>query len=290
MSSFDPRMRSLLQKAVRRGYSEIADRAALRLVEQGDWKWLKARTAIILFEECWPLAGAMPEEMSVDGCRELLRAASKAKKNKEAAGLGTMALALSNKEDVSRYLLRGDSHAVRIVSAGIDRQEDFFRWAHKSVAADRDGYLIKVAETWIKKASWPWDKAFMIAGSYLSLRGDLSTPSTETVFPEDPYVAALDKHTPEGKRAMAEVARRTGADLESLKWASFYFSSASTNEASESPWFEMEKRYRFAQLGLTVDQGRELWGKHRDEVFSRLKTDAEKLEKDTSTSKQLSFF
>ena len=55
-ASTDPRLRSLLQKAARRGYPRVAELVARRLYDNGDRTWLRSRSVVITFEECWPLA------------------------------------------------------------------------------------------------------------------------------------------------------------------------------------------------------------------------------------------
>jgi hypothetical protein len=54
--STDPRLRSLLQKAVRRGHSAVVQNTARRLDAARDRTWLRSRAVVITFEECWPLA------------------------------------------------------------------------------------------------------------------------------------------------------------------------------------------------------------------------------------------
>ena len=51
--------RSLLQKAVRRGESDLVVKVVDHLYEIGDIRWLKQRVGVIIAEECWPLDGEM---------------------------------------------------------------------------------------------------------------------------------------------------------------------------------------------------------------------------------------
>ena len=68
-ASTDQRVRSLLQKAARRGYADVVELALTRLDRSGDKTWLRSRTVVITFEECWPLAAALSvtRELSVNG-------------------------------------------------------------------------------------------------------------------------------------------------------------------------------------------------------------------------------
>jgi hypothetical protein len=56
--------RSLLQKAVRRGESDLVVKVVDHLYEIGDIRWLKQRVGVIIAEECWPLMGKweLPEK------------------------------------------------------------------------------------------------------------------------------------------------------------------------------------------------------------------------------------
>ena len=90
----DPRLRSLLQKAVRRGASDIAGAAVHNLLTLGDQAWLRSRAVVITFEESWPLAlGLTLTRDPISKVDALLRV-SHAVKQKDAAGMGALAFAL----------------------------------------------------------------------------------------------------------------------------------------------------------------------------------------------------
>src|SRR5262245_28296984 len=90
-SSTDPRLRSLLQKAVRRGAVSIVERVAARLEAIGDTTWLRSRAVVITFEECWPLASSLSIDRPLASKLEMLVSVADAAKQKEAAGLGALA-------------------------------------------------------------------------------------------------------------------------------------------------------------------------------------------------------
>jgi hypothetical protein len=46
---------------------------------------------------------------------------------------------------------------------------------------------------------------------------------------------------------------------------------------AESPWWEREKRWRFAKLGLTETEATDIWARLRPVVAERLGPDAEEL-------------
>jgi hypothetical protein len=44
-----------MQKAVRRGDTDLVTRVASHLREAGQARWLQTRSYVIAFEECWPI-------------------------------------------------------------------------------------------------------------------------------------------------------------------------------------------------------------------------------------------
>src|SRR5436309_9200705 len=90
-ASTDQRVRSLLQKAARRGYVQVVDRAVVRLDASGDKTWLRSRAIVITFEECWPLAGSLSIDSGLSSKRIALLRVTEAAKQKDAAGLGALA-------------------------------------------------------------------------------------------------------------------------------------------------------------------------------------------------------
>ncbi len=87
----DQRRRSLLQKAVRRGYASLARNVALSLEQLGDTEWLKQRTGVIAFEECWPMGATLIYPMKLPDAIFFLAEMARAVKAKDAAGLGSLA-------------------------------------------------------------------------------------------------------------------------------------------------------------------------------------------------------
>ena len=57
----DMRFRSLLQKAVRRGNVKLVftTSALLESLSRKEKNWFRNRTAVITFEECWPLGSEL---------------------------------------------------------------------------------------------------------------------------------------------------------------------------------------------------------------------------------------
>src|SRR5688572_13096217 len=96
--STDPRMRSLLQKAARRGCVEVVDRVSAYLTQIGDTTWLRSRSVVITFEESWPLAESLHLDRTFISKLSALRRVARASKQKDSAGLGSLGFAFQSGE------------------------------------------------------------------------------------------------------------------------------------------------------------------------------------------------
>jgi hypothetical protein len=267
-ASTDQRVRSLLQKAARRGAVEVVDHAISRLDASGDGTWLRSRSVVITFEECWPLAAALLIDRELSTKRGALLKVTKAAKQKDAAGLGALAYAYGE-GDHSMLDCVPDGLTLRLVSEALKRPKEFFEWALLQSKDNQTTSLIKSAERYLAAATWPWDKACILAGSLLAAKGGVPTVEPADAATKDfPYWVALDKHTPEGKLILAEIAKQIKTSTRRLTWASFYCESASVNQLASSPWWEAEKLWRLRRAGLTVDQALDLWS-HAQPLISR---------------------
>src|SRR5438067_1153890 len=94
----DPRLRSLLQKAARRGAVAVAEQSARCLDAMGDKTWLRSRAVVITFEESWPCASTLALDRTPVSKRDALLVVAKIVKQKDAAGLGALSHALSEKD------------------------------------------------------------------------------------------------------------------------------------------------------------------------------------------------
>lgn len=272
-----PLLRSLLQKAVRRGDAQLAEIVACRLAERGDSAWLKTRTGVIAFEECWPYGSKLlnhPPLVSLSEMAGLI-------KNKEAAGLGSLAHALAE-GNFSVLDVAPDPVAVKIVAASLTRTEEFFSWAEQSCYEGERADLLRTARTYFLRASWPWDKAFASAATYFACIGHSlkveCAPTAAVTMLHFPLWVAVDKHTPAGKSALRRAAAQLRIPPSQLEWASFYFESASCNERSSGLWWEAEMEWRFRSLHLKVSEAQTLWDAARDLVRIEVTTGVELLD------------
>jgi hypothetical protein len=250
-ASTDQRVRSLLQKAARRGYTQVVELALQRLDASGDKTWLRSRAIVITFEECWPLAASLSIDRELSSKRNALLSVAKAAKQKDAAGLGALAHAYQE-GDQSMQDCVPDRYVLRIVS--------------------------EAGQRYLPAATWPWDKACILAGALLATMEEIQKMESADAPPEEfPYWVALDKHTPEGKVALTEAAREVGSSYRRLIWASFYCESARVNRLLPSPWWDAERTWRLRRAGLSWDAAQELWSRARPLVRGRLEDKAASL-------------
>lgn len=278
-ASTDPRLRSLLQKAVRRGYVDIVDATARRLFILGDKTWLRSRAVVITFEECWPLAERLALEQGESTKIRSLVDAAIAEKQKDAAGLGSLAYAYhEGDKSVERYV--DDPRSVRIVAEALSRPEEFFNWVLSQAKDDRGTRVALTAKKYLAAATWEWDKTCILAGALLACTKGV--PSINFCEAPDrvifPYWVALDKHTPEGKEALRKISTRLGATYRQIIWASFYCESAATNALSPSPWWEAERAWRLAKAGMSFDSASKLWESVRPSLQAELALQATALQ------------
>jgi len=276
--STDPRLRSLLQKAARRGFTNVVDRTLTRLEQAGDRAWVRSRAVVITFEECWPLGASLAVTREDSSRRKAVLRVTKAAKYKDAAALGTLAYG-HHEGDKSMADCVPDMRSLELVSDALERPQRFFTWVRERSETAQSIDLINAAEQYLPAASWQWDKACILAAALLSTQGDMPlVRPAETLQGDFPYWVALDKHTPQGKVVLSEVARQAHASYRQLMWASFYCESALVNRLLPSPWWDAEKRWRLRRAGLTVAAAEALWSRARGLIRDRLSSEAAALQ------------
>lgn len=276
--------RSLLQKAVRRGDTALVTKVASRLSDDGDSNWIRARTAILLFEECWPLGSQLELSNEIGGSLELLVKAATSIKRKDAVGLGTLGLALSQGD---RSVLGGDAtdRHIRVIAEAIKRPADFWRWIPTECTSPEQTTFVAFACEVFRRGGWPWDRAFVQAAAYLAARTDIPIACDVPKCPIPcPYWVAIDKHTSRGKHVLGDVARMVNLSQEQILWVSFYFESAIVNDLSESLWWEREIKWRLKTVHLEYEQAICTWQKFQVLVCDMLATDANRLREYVETT------
>ncbi len=276
-ASTDPRLRSLLQKAARRGYPHVVELTARRLNDAGDRTWLRSRAVVITFEECWPLAERLSLTKEPETRRRALVEVAKSVKQKDAAGLGALAYAY-HEGDASMLDVVPSDWALRMVSEALDRSVAFFDWATSHSTSDAGRRIVEAARRYLAAATWGWDKTCILAGAFLAATGEVPLCGAGPVFTSDfPYWVALDKHTPEGKQVLQQLGVELRVTYRQLIWAGFYFESAAVNSLLDSPWWSAEVTWRLRKAGLTTETGAALWERVRLRLSDRVAAEAHAL-------------
>lgn len=284
----DPRLRSLLQKAARRGFTDIVDRTFLRLYQNGDKTWLRSRAIVITFEECWPLAASLSIDKESSSKIEALLSVSKVAKQKDAAGLGALAYAYQE-GDRSMLDYTPNPKLLNLVSEALLRPAPFFDWIRSQSKSETSYKVIDAAQRYLPAATWPWDKACILAGALLSTKNS-NIPVVEPIpGPKEkfPFWIALDKHTPQGKLVLTKTAEKVRSSYRQLIWAGFYCESARVNKLLPSPWWEAEKMWRLHRAGLTVASAESLWSRALSFIRDYLKNEAVSLQQMIDTNQEV---
>ena len=276
----EARYRSLLQKAVRRGDADLVYTASALLASLSprEKKWYRTRTAIITFEECWPLGGELIFNRKFHSKVAALIKVTRATKSREASGLGYLAHALSE-GDASVLNGTPDDKHIKIVANAIKRPDDFWRWiSDQKSMAEQTAALITNAMRF-RQEGLPRDRAVSQSAAYLSVTGPM--PNLKKLQPTDqpfPYWVAFDKHTAEGGLVMRDVARDLHIPLPQLEWACFYFEGAKTNGEIPSKWWQRHSQWQFEKIGLPVEEAHLLWEPAKPQVLEGLAGDSRRLQ------------
>ena len=282
----DQVIRSFLQKAIRRGDDELTKQAIAYILKIDEFQWMRKRLAVMTFEECWNYGLTVAFDNDEDIIRKHYLELAKTVKNKNAAGLGSLAYALS-KGDESVYQKDSGDKAIKIVSEAVKRPTEFWIWAHKQNLSIKQRTLIENADKGFRKAGWPWDRAFTQAAAYLAITDNIPEISylNSTSGSTFPLWVGIDKHTKEGKIAIRKAAKRSGFDANKALWLAFYFESAQCNKIENSPWWTREIKWRMAKLQLDFEQGKEIWEDLRPTVKELLHEEVNKLKDKLDSTK-----
>lgn len=272
-ANIDARFRSLLQKAVRRGNVELVYTvsALIRDLNYRTKNWFRNRTAIITFEECWPLGQDLIFNRQFHSKVAILIKAARSVKNRDAAGLGYLAYQL-HEGDTSMFSGSEDDRHIKIVANAIRRPDDFWNWLEQNLSETK-GKPVGTNAMKFKNVGRPMDRAVIYAAAYLSAYRlpDISAVQTpvgnEKPFP---FWVALDMHTPQGKRVLKDVARDLHINLRQLEWSLFYFEGSIANDAVPSPWWERNCHWQFRKLALPQEEAHLLWEPAKPQVIEAL--------------------
>ena len=277
-SKTEKRYRSLLQKAVRRGNVDLVFTTSAYLDSLGSTEknWYLNQTAIITFEECWPLGAELIFNKKFHSKVAALIRVTRATKARDATGLGFLAYALSQ-GDTSVLDDTADDKAIKIVANAIRRPDDFWQWVAWQKTTDIEKSLINNAVRF-RKAGRPHDNAVVQAAAYLAATGSLSpVEAGQPSDPKFPYWVVFDKHTPEGRRALGDIARDLHISLPQLEWTYFYFEGALANGEISSKWWDRHCRWYFKKIELPANEAHLLWDPARIQVKEALTVEGRQL-------------
>ena len=277
-SKTEKRYRSLLQKAVRRGNVDLVFTTSAFLESLGstDKNWYLNQTAIITFEECWPLGTELIFNKKFHSKVAALIRVTRSAKARDATGLAYLAYALSQGDTSVLDDTVGDK-AIKIVANAIRRPDDFWQWVawQKTAAAEKN--LIDNAVRF-KKAGLPHDQAVIQAAAYLAVTGELSRiEADQPPDPKFPYWVVFDNHTPEGRRALRDIARDLHISLSQLEWTYFYFEGALANGEISSKWWDRHCRWHFKKIELPANEAHLLWDPARVQLEETLTAEGRQL-------------
>ena len=278
-TDMDERMRSLLQKAVRRGHSDLVFTIGSMMEQQGTKakSWFRHRTALITFEECWPLGAAFQLNRKFYSKVAALVKTALSVKTQDAMGLGYLAYALSRGD---QSVLDGgpEDRSIKIVAKATEKPQQFWEWiAATPMAAAQQQFVENAMQ--FKNAGRPHEQAILRAAAYLAV-ADGDIPAVDAVSPNQnpfPYWVALDGHTPQGRRAIRDVARDLYMAASQLEWAMFHFEGAQTNACMPSTWWQRSTRWHFQKIGLAAEEAHLLWEPAKSQVMDALAEESRQL-------------
>ena len=263
--------RSLLQKAVRRGNENLVEKVVNYLTIVGDQTWLKNRLVVMVYEECWMYANALLLDTNIIGQYKSL---AKAVKNKNAAGLAS--LAFKHTEKAKAIIINDEitNNSIRSVALGIENQEKFWELIKLESGYNDNRRSVEIAQQHIKRASFPEDKAMILAAAYLAVK--YPVPDIQMIEPNNdpnfPYWIAIDKHTGRGREIYIEACREIKSDSFTGMQLGFYMEGSQCNQMQLSPFWEQMKTWQLKNLGFTLEQAAEKWEKLKPLIIEKTKS------------------
>lgn len=277
----DDRYRSILQKAVRRGHTELVYTVSALIESLGPHSsaWFEKRTAAIVLSECWPLGREMVFTKGFHSKVAALIRVAGAYKARDAAGLGFLAYALA-RGDSSVLGQPAEDGALNRIAQGIRHSAEFWDWI-ASQRADEAGRDLAANASRYKEGGRPHDKAVVQAAAYLAVCSSPPeiepAPAAESAFP---FWVVFDRHTSEGKRALQDIARDLHIPLPQLEWSFFFFEGAIANADVPAPWWQRYCQWHFDRIGLRKDEAHLIWEPARIQVAEALAEESLRLQTD----------
>lgn len=254
-------MRSLLQKAVRRNDSELIKKIIAYLIHNNDQEWIRKRLAVMVYEDSWAYGMNVSFENKPEFLISQYLNLAETVKNKEACSLGLMAFIVSEGDKSILYnLSKEEIKHIKYLVHAIQRPNDFWSWIIKETSNDfnKSKFISKSFES-VKKASWQWDKSFVIAGAYLAFINEVPKISISKFKIDTPLWVGIDKHTYQGKKAIRTAANQKNINEEIALWVSFQCEGAICNEVEEGLWFKKLLNWELNKYRLSLDEANNIW-------------------------------
>lgn len=267
-----PILRSLLQKAVRRGNKELIERIIKYLFSIQDHDWLRKRLGVMVFEESWAYANKLNFENKEEYILNQYLSLSETIKNKDVAGLGLFAYNYS--EGITKnlnYIDKEKLKYIKHISQGIKRPVDFWNWVKDESKNDFDkSIFIEKSHQAFKKASWAWDKAFIISGAYLAIVEGLPEVKISNLIIDCPYWLGIDKHTEIGRNYLKVLSNKNNINIDIVYTLSFYLEGAICNEIEPSYWWTKEIELILNNINMSFKDAQILWNKLKIDFVNSL--------------------
>jgi hypothetical protein len=219
-------------------------------LQTGQDKWLRNRLPVITAEECWPyLSNPTHNYITL----------TTAIKNKDAAGLGSVALAYKNKS----YYVPSDPETMEVAEL-LERPNYFFENTRNYKLDYPQHVFMEKAKEAYRKSSHEGDKATALAAAYLVAKHPMPEVSyvaqpTQPTQPEFPIWIAFDKHTTLGGDAIVEAARSIGVDASEALCIAFYIEGSKCSNLAPSPWWELYLKCRYFAHNISPEEAQNKW-------------------------------
>lgn len=274
--------RSLLQKAVRRGYPDIVEKVFNYLISQKDIIWMRKRLYIITYEECWPYGNNLIPRESKFKIIEHYKKLAISEKNKNAAGLAGLANLYTNENRIINQLDQMTATAIRTIANSIKNTDEYWDWIkHQSNYRKHKFMIEKVREASIK-ASFSEEEAMFYSSAYFCIKDQVPVVSELPAKQDEfPYWVAIDKHTTEGKDILAEIAEKYKILPYHLYQIAFFMEGSVCNKVINSPYWELFSEIELRRRGYRIKEAQDIWdqvkqdvidlsAKHVDEMLNRI--------------------
>ena len=273
----DPRYRSLLQKAARRGHVNLVLTISTHIGLSGPTakRWFKQQATVTTFRVCWPLVSELNFTRRFPSRVAAMINVTRSVKSQDAAGLGAMAYALYSGDRTVLNATPPDRE-VKIVASAIERPDDFWAWIE-----DQDSSGRATAIRRFRNIGNNFDRTIIKSAAYLAT---VTEPQdvfrAESLDDRFSYWVAFDHHVRQGQEALAQISRDLHIPLPQLIWLFFYFEGSRTQKLISSVWWDRYCRWRFKKVGMTPEQAHLMWQSALPQLIAALTEDTRRLHRE----------